>query len=74
MLLIVERAGISQIFDLAEHLDPDAPALGEVVLGTPTIFEAKALGLGEFTPLIAKERIRGKQEFARTQLYNGAEL
>ena len=41
VILVVERAGIGEILDLAEHLDAHPPMLGEVVFGTPAIFETE---------------------------------
>ena len=50
MILIVERAGIGEILDLAEHLDADAPMLREVVFGAPAIFEAETVRDRDWRP------------------------
>src|SRR6185436_14475738 len=39
VVLVIEGAGIGEIFDLAKHLDTDSPMLGEVVFGAPAIFD-----------------------------------
>src|SRR5262249_49519530 len=48
--------------------------LGEVVFAAPAIFEAEAVGLGEFAHLAAEERVRGQQELACGELHDRAEL
>jgi len=73
MDLIFERAGIGQILDLAKHLDPDAPMLGEVVLAPPAIFEAEAFLVGEGADLLAKKWVEGQQELAGGELDDGPE-
>ncbi len=60
--LVVERAGIGEILDLAEHFDPDAPMLGEVIFAAPAIFEAKAFLIGIGSNLLGEQRIEGQQE------------
>src|SRR6185436_6836629 len=34
VVLVIEGAGIGEIFDLAKHLETDSPMLGEVVVGS----------------------------------------
>jgi len=40
VVLIVERASIRKILDLAEHLHPDALVPGKVVFGSAAILES----------------------------------
>ncbi len=53
--MVVERPGIGEVLDLAEHLHANSPMLGEIVFGAPAIFEAKAIGL----PIVADLRPEG---------------
>ena len=74
MVLVVERAGVGEILDLAEHLDADAPMLGEVVFGAPAIFEAEPIGFPILADLSAEEGIEREQQFAGGQLDDRPEL
>ena len=67
VILIVERAGIGEILDLAEHLDADAPMLGEVVFGAPAIFEAEAVLIAIVAHLGVEHGIERDQQLAACQ-------
>jgi len=57
VILVVERAGVGEILDLAEHLDAEAPMLGEVVFGAPAIFEAEPIARLVIADLVGEHGI-----------------
>jgi len=56
VVLIDKRASISKILDLAEHLNADAPVLGEILIGAPAILKSPAVGCGVIADLGSKIR------------------
>src|SRR5262245_4255195 len=74
VVLVVERPGMGEILDLAEHLDAHAPMLGEVILAAPTIFEAETVGLPVVADLRAENGIERQQRLTGGQFDNGSEF
>src|SRR5665648_72360 len=74
VILTLEGARIRKIFDLPEHLNARAPAGSNLVLGTPTISEAKAISVCVTADQSSKIRVGGYQQRSSGKLGDRAEL
>jgi hypothetical protein len=72
VVLVVERTGICQIIDLAEHLERQCPARRQLVFQLPSVLEAQGFLVGEIATLLCEKRIQCERDRPLDHLNNRA--